>query len=996
MAEWVTDMKLLSSACVVCSAVSLGAFANIPSDVVVDPGSVANLTVAVTVSGDLGDETSTDSKIVSSGGGGAIAFSPDQEPFTSVGLNQLQFLLGNASLNFEFFCQTIFGCQDLTITLTDLSITLATPTGGSFTETGRAEFYSPWRLQANYVLTSDLVDSSGVIDTTTDVGFGATFNAAGGVVFIHELALGQISGDLPNDLGLVVTFQASADLGGTTMSGFYEPWEPEPPKACGDGGPCGDVHGPGCDDVDCCVAVCEWDYACCEFGWSPACAVYAVEMCGATPGNDNCESAYDIGLERVPFTTINSNTDGQPLITECATAPSGQNFVHDVWFRHVPQASNGVLVSTCGHAGFDTRLAVYTQCDGQLLACNDDADGCSGGSSRVAFFAEQGETYLIRVGGASGWGSGEIDVAWGDVNGYPTSIAVKWAESEGGNGHWYAMYSLGSNANFADASAAATQFGGMLATITSPEEQAFINASMPATLVGGNTAIGLIQDPDGAEPGGGWQWVTGEPLDWTNWRVGEPNDAGGEDYGMMFPDGTWNDGPNVFGHVLIEFDEDPELDTVTWDVNAGGNGHSYESVIVPQLVSWEQAKIYAENRGGQLVSLETEDEANWVFEHLTAFTSLWSMTAYNGGPWVGMFRNADGWWWLSETAFDWDGWVPGEPNGTGDRACWYGSSRFYDTCADCPFVSGDLYGSAELVDVFGQQRLKLVADSFAGSWGTWIADPIAESVVAFEASFRFSFKNENGGPGDGFSFLWGDLSDTSGSRVEGGEWGVNAFIADGQGLAVGVQPYPAAGTNGVKGLWGASEFAFAGVDFSSITYSDYETAVDPVNMATMTITWSIESGVAVAVAFPWNDPVVIWSDQGTSLLPDAAVDQWQFGFAARNGAIDMDVLLGDITIGYEFTPDGDQHNGGPRNTFDDTYDENLRRALIIEYADDNSCPADLNGNGTVDVDDLLAVIAEFGADCTLGGNCDADIDQDLDVDVDDLLIVISAFGPCSG
>ncbi len=985
----------MTSMPVVGISLTTSVWANVPADVAVDPGSVANLTVAVTVSGDLGDETSVDSQLVSTGGVGAIAFSPNQEPFTSVGLNQMQFLLGSADFNFEFFCQTIFGCQDLTISLQDISLTLVAPTGGSFTETGRAEFFAPWRLQANYVLTSDLVDSSGVIDTTEDVGYGATFNATGGVVFIHEMALGQISGDLPNDLGLVVTFQASADLNGTTMSGFYEPWEPEPPAACGSGGPCGSVHGPGCDDIDCCAAVCEWDYACCEFGWTPACAVYAVEVCGAIPGNDNCDSAYDIGLERIPFTTINSNTDGPVLITECATVPSGQNFVHDVWFRHEPQVSNGVLVSTCGHAGFDTRLAVYTQCGGQLLACNDDAPGCPGGSSQVAFFGEAGQTYLIRVGGTSGWGSGEIDVAWGDVPGYPTSIAVEWPTSEGGNGHWYAMYSLGGNADWNAAIAAAARFGGTLATITSPEEQAFIQASMPATLLGGNTAIGLIQDADAAEPGGGWQWVTGEPLDWTNWRAGEPNDAGGEDFGMMYPDGTWNDGPNVFGHVLIEFESDPALSTVVWDVDAGGNGHSYESVIVPQRVSWEQAKVYAENRGGRLVCLETEDEAQWVFEQLVAFTSLWSMTAYNGGPWVGLFQNTDGWWWLSEVPFDWNGWVPGEPNGTGDRACWYGSSRFYDTCADCPLSSGDLFGAAAVVEDFGQQRLKLVADAFPGTWGTWVSEPVAESVVGFEVSFRFSFKNENGGPGDGFSFLWGDLSDTSAGRVEGGEWGVNAFAIDEAGLAVGIQPYPAAGTQGVRGLWGTSEFAFGAVDFSSITYSDYATAVDPLNMATMTIRGSIESGVSVSIAFPWNDPVVIWSDQGSTWLPNSAVEQWNFGFAARNGAIDMDVLLGDITIGYEFSPDGDQHSGGPRNTFDDTYVDNLRRSFVIEYELAGTCPADLDGNGVVNVDDLLAVIAAFGVDCAAGDPCDADIDNDLDVDVDDLLIVISAFGLCS-
>jgi hypothetical protein len=54
------------------------------------------------------------------------------------------------------------------------------------------------------------------------------------------------------------------------------------------------------------------------------------------------------------------------------------------------------------------------------------------------------------------------------------------------------------------------------------------------------------------------------------------------------------------------------------------------------------------------------------------------------------------------------------------------------------------------------------------------------------------------------------------------------------------------------------------------------------------------------------------------------------------------------------------------------------------------CPADISGNGSVDVDDVLAVVAAFG-DC---GSCDEDIDGDGTVGVDDLLVVIAAFGPC--
>jgi hypothetical protein len=1008
--------------------IAVEAAANIPASVEVNGGSVANLIIELGIGTPPDVETASASSIVPVSGGGTMEFSPDQEPFTSVGLNQLEFYLGNATLNYQVLCDSIFGCTDVSLFLSDIRISLVYPVGASFTKTGHADFGSTWRLQANYVINSDLFDMSGPIDSTSEAGFGATFSVGGGSVFINQMGLGPIFGDFPNDY-IQVTWQTSVDLGGTSLSGSYGPSGEHAgaccygdgvcidmtnvdicaagggdyfgdnsncgdnlctPDACGSGGLCGTIHGPGCDDVSCCATVCQIDYHCCEFGWDAACAVLAVELCGATPGNDYCDSAYSIGLERVPFTTINSTTDGPLLITECGSAEAGQSFVDDVWFSHTPQYNNGVVVSTCGHANFDTRLAVYDGCNGELLACGDNAAGCPEGTTQVGFLGEQGHEYLIRVGGASGWGSGEIDVAWGDVASPPESIAVEWSETDGGNGHWYSLYSLGDQATYQMALDAASHFGGSLVTINSPEEQAFINTSMAAKLLGGTTAIGLYQEQGSQEPDGGWSWVTGEPLKWTNWASGEPNNAGGESLGMMYPDGSWNDGPDQFGHVLLEFESDPALEEVVWEIDDGGNGHTYKGVIFPNRISWEQAKQYAEKSGGALASFETEDEADWVFSELGAFTSLWSMTHYNGGPWIGLFKDFGNWWWLSEEILSWNGWAPGEPNETGDYGAMFGSSRFFDQ-ASGPIDGGELFGSAELVDDYGYPRLKLVSDSFSGTWGTWISPAIPKNVIAFNLSYRFSFKNQDGGPGDGFSFLWGDLSDTSNGRASGGEWGVNAFVEDEAGLSVCSSSYPALGSNGVGGRWGSNEFAFANLDFSSVTYSDYQQAANPLNMATMYISWSKDTGVSVSIAFPSNNPEVIWSDQGASFFEGVDAVDWNFGFAARNGGMDMDVLLGDISFGYEFVPEDVNIGGGPRNTFDDTYSDNLRRSLIVEYDSEiNSCPADISGDGQVSVSDLLMAIGAWGP-CL---DCPEDLDANGQVDIADLLEFIAAWGLC--
>ena len=60
--------------------------------------------------------------------------------------------------------------------------------------------------------------------------------------------------------------------------------------------------------------------------------------------------------------------------------------------------------------------------------------------------------------------------------------------------------------------------------------------------------------------------------------------------------------------------------------------------------------------------------------------------------------------------------------------------------------------------------------------------------------------------------------------------------------------------------------------------------------------------------------------------------------------------------------------------------------FVIEYT--QTCLADLDSDGVVGVDDLLAVLAAFQQND--GGDCDGD----GDTDVDDLLLLISTWGSC--
>ncbi len=67
---------------------------------------------------------------------------------------------------------------------------------------------------------------------------------------------------------------------------------------------------------------------------------------------------------------------------------------------------------------------------------------------------------------------------------------------------------------------------------------------------------------------------------------------------------------------------------------------------------------------------------------------------------------------------------------------------------------------------------------------------------------------------------------------------------------------------------------------------------------------------------------------------------------------------------------------------------------VIDVSSCEPCPADLDGSGAVDFDDLLIVLSEWGDYQDCPPFIPADIDQDCDVDFDDLLIVLAAWGPC--
>jgi len=97
-------------------------------------------------------------------------------------------------------------------------------------------------------------------------------------------------------------------------------------------------------------------------------------------------------------------------------------------------------------------------------------------------------------------------------------------------------------------SALAQKAGGHLVTLASREENQFVHdlfardERLVRTSGDGQRKgpwIGLRQEDNSREPSGGWHWVTNEPLTYTNWNRGQPNNYGGsENYGSMHSFGS--------------------------------------------------------------------------------------------------------------------------------------------------------------------------------------------------------------------------------------------------------------------------------------------------------------------------------------------------------------------------------------------------------------------------------------------------------------------------
>lgn len=135
------------------------------------------------------------------------------------------------------------------------------------------------------------------------------------------------------------------------------------------------------------------------------------------------------------------------------------------------------------------------------------------------------------------------------------------------NNHYYKYYS--NDLNWYEAKQYCEELGGHLVSITSKEENNFIFKRI-IKKVNKNVMIGLSD----AHEEGTWEWVTGEPFNYSNWSSGEPNNEFNEDYVLMNSDnGKWNDGhlERENWNFICEWDkEKPKLSKEVLNLSLAG------------------------------------------------------------------------------------------------------------------------------------------------------------------------------------------------------------------------------------------------------------------------------------------------------------------------------------------------------------------------------------------------------------------------------------------
>jgi len=298
---------------------------------------------------------------------------------------------------------------------------------------------------------------------------------------------------------------------------------------------------------------------------------------------------------------------------------------------------------------------------------------------------------------------------------YYAEVGAFWSHQ----GH---RYLVSAGQTWQNAEAYAQSLGGHLVTINDQAEQNWVYSTFGRF---GDFWIGMSDETEE----GTWIWSGGEPVDYTNWNSGEPNNSGDEDYAAMWASsGTWNDwpvskqlpgvvelddpqgrlsaGPGPLAQYLLDVDLSdpipPQVTAVTRLPAEGGttsqmfstfavtvseeldprmvntpaydfrtyNGHTYVREAGASRTWWD-AQTYAHSLGGELVTINDQAEQDWLYGQFGSQDT-----------WIGLNDAAadETWVWADGEEVVYTNWYSGEPNTTSHDAAYmhYGNGQWYD------------------------------------------------------------------------------------------------------------------------------------------------------------------------------------------------------------------------------------------------------------------------------------------------------------------------------
>lgn len=143
---------------------------------------------------------------------------------------------------------------------------------------------------------------------------------------------------------------------------------------------------------------------------------------------------------------------------------------------------------------------------------------------------------------------------------------------------------------------------------------------------------------------------------------------------------------SLYSWEILPGDVSYERMPVASFTDSGGKTHFYEVVYIPSgNLNWFQAGYLAEQAGGYLVSLTSEEENQFVFNLVNNEKYFWKFPKYDGdpgrknhyeisiGPFVGGYQQegaaepAGGWCWLSGESWEYTNWAVNLDDGIVDR-----------------------------------------------------------------------------------------------------------------------------------------------------------------------------------------------------------------------------------------------------------------------------------------------------------------------------------------